>query len=110
MENFLRAKAHYLARLISARRNIVVWGAGMTGRRLSKHLLREGLQIEAVVDIDPRKIGRAMRGLPIVPPHYLERKDAFVVTAVSSLGARGLIRERLKAMGKREGEDFVCAA
>lgn len=148
VENFLRAKAHYLEcglrnvecgmapcppRGGSSQRRIVLWGAGKTGRRLLKHLLREGVEIEAVVDIDPGKIGHTMRGRPIVGVDYLrpqrfgiateESCEAahdrnpettswrlFVISAVSSHGARELIREQLREFGYVEGADFVCAA
>ena len=112
IENFLRAKAHYIAKMLAGRdRPVVLWGAGMTGRRISKHLMREGVKIEAVIDIDPKKIGRTMRALPVVAPDYLSgRNDAFVIAAVSSHGARDLIRQQLRELGFAEVDDFVCAA
>ncbi|HAY84049.1 MAG TPA: glycosyl transferase, partial [Chloroflexi bacterium] len=59
LENFIRAKAHYLTIGPLANRDAVfIWGAGMHGRRLSKHLLRAGVPLKAFVDIDPKKIGR----------------------------------------------------
>ena len=112
VENFLRAKAHYLAKLLGeCDRPIFIWGAGKTGRRLGKHLIREGLRFEAAIDIAPDKIGRKLRGRPIYPNTYLaERPDVFVIAAVSSLGSRGLIREYLVSLGRVEGQDFLCAA
>lgn len=112
VENFLRAKAHYLARLLEGEPGpIILWGAGKTGRRLIKHLLREGLNIEAVVDIDPAKVGRTLRSCPIIPPDDLTSpKDSFVISAVSSNGARQLIRLALTKLGFTEGPDFICAA
>lgn len=112
LENFIRAKACYLARwLMPKRRNVIIWGAGMTGRRLSKHLVREGLQIEFVVDIDPKKIGRTMRGIPIFPPEKLTNfPELFVIAAVNSREARELIREYLQGIGRCEMHDFICAA
>ncbi len=111
VEAFLRAKAHYLSILLGELGEpIVVWGAGQTGRRLLKHLTREGLVPVAVVDIDPKKIGGTLRGLPVVAPDWLVGKDVFVIAAVSSLGARGLIRQRLQELGYAEGRDFLCAA
>ncbi|OFX15577.1 MAG: hypothetical protein A2Z18_10005 [Armatimonadetes bacterium RBG_16_58_9] len=112
IENFLRAKAHYIARMLAgSARPVVLWGAGMTGRRIGKHLMREGVRIEAVVDIDPKKIGRTMRALAIVPTDYLRcRNDAFVIAAVSSHGARDLIRKPLRHLGFVETVDFICAA
>jgi len=112
LENFFRLKAHFLARVVAEKgRPLVVWGAGMTGRRLIKHLVREGVQPVAVVDIDPRKIGRIIRGAPVVGTEGLEeRPDTFVVVAVGSEGAREIIRDRLRRMGRLEVADFLCAA
>jgi len=112
LENFMRLKAHFLAKVAAHKaRPVIVWGAGMTGRRLTKHLVREGIQPVAIVDIDPRKIGRVVRGAPVIWPEELEKhQDGFVIAAVGSAGARELIRARLREMDRAEGDDFVCAA
>lgn len=111
LENFLRAKAHYLAQLLAGQgRPIWLWGAGQMGRRLLKHLQREGMQIEGIVDVDERKIGRACRGIPILPRQQLAGRDVFVIGAVGSVGARGLIREYLAGTGRTEVQDFLMAA
>ena len=116
LENFLRAKAHYLARgPLAGREAILIWGAGMVGRRLSKHLLRQGLPLAAFIDIDPRKIGRTRRGLPILPPEELPEvwthyEAPALLAAVGARGARQLIRQRLTALGLREGLDWWSAA
>ena len=161
VENFLRAKAHYLecgmrsaecgmgrseCGMRSAEcgmgrgsgdhpRPVVLWGAGKTGRRLLKHLLREGVDVEAIIDIDPAKIGHRMRERPIVGVEYLRQPGfetrseeisqpvhgrshetagvggrPYVISAVSSHGARELIREQLRGLGFVEMRDFVCAA
>jgi len=112
VENFLRAKAHYIARhLHGLMRPRYLWGAGKTGARLLKHLQRAGLQITAVIDIDPRKIGKTKRGAPVVAREALPGpRDAFVITAVGSADARALIRQQLHERGYRESQDFICAA
>jgi glycosyltransferase involved in cell wall biosynthesis len=116
LENFLRAKAHYLARGPLVERDaIIVWGAGMMGRRLSKHLARQGLPLVGFVDIDPRKIGRTRRGLPVFSPDDLmncwKRFDhPAVLAAVGARGARRLIREQLNDFGLIEGKDWWSAA
>ena len=115
IENFLRAKAHYLVRGPLQGRIALIWGAGKTGRRLSKHLLREGARIAAFVDVDPKKIGRSVRGIGIYPPSDLrcrweETDHPFLLSAVSSREARALIRAYLKDMGLEEGRDFLCVA
>lgn len=112
VESFLRAKAHYLARhLRGQRRPLHLWGAGKTGARLLKHLQRAGLEITAIIDIDPRKIGRTKRGVPVLAQEELPGpRDAFVISAVGSAGARVLIRQQLNERGYRESQDFICAA
>ncbi len=111
---FLRCKAHFLGRgpLAGASR-VVVWGAGRTGRRLSRYLVEEGVQIAAFVDIDPAKVGRSVRGRQIVAPAQLSPllgPGTVVLAAVASRGARDLIRARLHALGLTEGESYWCAA
>jgi glycosyltransferase involved in cell wall biosynthesis len=116
VENFLRLKAFYLARgPLVGRDAIIVWGAGMMGRRLSKHLQRMNLPLRAFVDVDPRKIGRTRRGLPILSPEGLPGflrhfTRPVLLAAVGARGARPLIRARLKSMGLQEGLHWWCVA
>jgi glycosyltransferase involved in cell wall biosynthesis len=116
LENFLRAKAHYLALgPLAGRDAVLIWGAGMVGRRLGKQLSRQGAPLAAFIDIDPRKIGRTRRGLPILSPEQLpawwERlANPVLLAAVGARGARPLIRARLEAFGLREGEDWWSVA
>jgi glycosyltransferase involved in cell wall biosynthesis len=116
VENFLRAKAHYICQgPLQDRDAVIIWGAGQMGRRLSKHLLRGGAPIVAFVDIDPKKIGRTRKGFPIHSPEALPelwRRHAqpVVLAAVGSRGARGLIREQMTGMGFTEGVDWWAVA
>ncbi len=116
LENFLRAKAYYLARgPLQDRDSVILWGAGMTGRRISKHLLRQAVPLKAFVDIDPRKIGRTRYGLPILtsealPEVWRSSPRPAVLSAVGARGARQLIRSRLTGWGLREGRDWWSVA
>jgi glycosyltransferase involved in cell wall biosynthesis len=116
LENFLRVKAHYLVRgPLLHRESVLLWGAGMMGRRLSKHLLRQGAPLSAFVDIDPQKIGRTKRGLPILSPDDLpvwweHSSNPVVLAAVGARGARQLIRQRLTRFGLKEGRDWWSVA
>ena len=116
VENFLRAKAHYLYRgPLRGRDAVLVWGAGQMGRRLAKHLVREGAPLAAFIDIDPRKIGRERQGRPILAPDDLPAwwkrfERPAVLAVVGSRGARALIRERLEGFGLTEGLDWWAAA
>lgn len=112
LENFLRAKAFYLGKgPLAGRDAVMIWGAGMIGRRLSKHLLRQDVPLVAFIDIDPRKIGRLRRDRPILSPDELpdwwgRYQNPVVLAAVGARGARALIRERLNAMSLCEGRDW----
>ncbi len=116
VENFLRAKAHYLMQgPLKDAPGVIVWGAGAMGRRLSKHLMREGASLLAFVDVDPAKIGGRRRGRPIHAPQDLPAllraaPGSVVLAAVGARGARGLIRAQLKAMGWVEGVDWWAVA
>lgn len=108
---FRAARAFYLAEhLRSIDRELAIWGAGPTGRRLARALELRGVRAARFVDIDPRKIGRTARGAPIVAASALDRARDFVITAVGSLGARDLIRAALASSGFVEGDDYLCAA
>ncbi len=116
VERFLECKACHLASgpLRDAPR-VIVWGAGQIGRRLSKHLLRRGVALEGFIDIDPKKIGRTLRSLPVHAPEDLPRLlsgvgRAVTLAAVPSRGARALIRARLHGLGLVEARDFWCVA
>jgi len=116
VENFLRAKAHYLAKGPAINRDAVfVWGAGMTGRRLSKHLVREGLPLVGFIDVDPKKIGSTRRGKPIITAGELlkiwkQYNNPILITAVRARKAGPLIRANLEELGLIEGADWWAAA
>lgn len=107
LARFADLKARYLAPRLA--RPVAVWGAGKTGKRLSRALEREGVRTEIFVDIDPRKIGGVARGAPVVAPDDLPRGRHTVLVALGARGAREIVRARLASWGLVEGEDFVVA-
>ncbi len=116
LENFIRAKAHYLALgPLQDRDAVLIWGSGMHGKRISKHLLHAGVNISAFVDIDPKKIGRTRRDRPILAPEAMldwwrAQRNPAVLAAVGARGARHLIRQSLHEFGLIEGQDWWGAA
>ncbi|MBE7559775.1 glycosyltransferase [bacterium] len=110
-ESFLRCKAHHLAIALGKEsRPIALWGAGPIGKRLLRCLRAEGVTPAAVVDIDPKKIGRTRQGIPVVAPEALASGGWFVLTAAIRAGARGEIVAALGGMGYAEEYDFLCCA
>ncbi|PKN49669.1 MAG: glycosyl transferase [Deltaproteobacteria bacterium HGW-Deltaproteobacteria-20] len=111
LERFRETKAGYLARRVRALGSpMIVWGAGPTGKRLARELESHALRPSFFVDIDPRKIGRTARGVPIRSADMLRVGEGTVVVAVGARGARDLIRSALAPRGFLEGEHYLFVA
>jgi glycosyltransferase involved in cell wall biosynthesis len=110
---FYAAKLHYFRRHPLCRSPITVWGAGPTGRDWTRDLLRSGIEVTQVIDIDPRKVGRTIangRVRVVAPGEGLAKRGGLVLGAVGSRGARDLIRGRLLGESLVEGRDFLFVA
>lgn len=116
LENFLRAKAHYLAIGPLVERDAVfIWGAGMMGRRIGKQLERRSVKLTAFIETNPAKIGGSLRGLPVISTKdFFDYKAKFertiLLSAVGSRQARASIRKLLGGAGLVEGKDWLCVA
>jgi glycosyltransferase involved in cell wall biosynthesis len=117
-EAFDNLRANYLAGHLSRhlnvdgelkRRLLVYWGAGRKTRRRSNLLVKKGFTPEVWVDIDERKIGNSLDGVPVVSPDWLDnqKKKAFVLSYVANHGARDDICQCLQSKGYRRGEDYL---
>ncbi|KAA6186606.1 glycosyltransferase [Thiohalocapsa marina] len=109
---FDRLRADYLARdarLLAARDRLVIWGAGRKTRSRVGWLLRQGYRPRAWIDIDPRKIGNRLDGVPVVNPDWLRRRSPrpFVLSYVAAHGARPCIEAELGRLGYRKGTDYL---
>ncbi|MEA3278617.1 MAG: glycosyltransferase, partial [Pseudomonadota bacterium] len=102
-EAFDRVRAHYLAqdrRVLGHRNNLAIWGAGRNTRKRAQHLLDRGFRPIAWIDIDPRKIGNRIDGVPVVEPRWLKGADRpFVLSYVAVHGARECIEGELDRLG-----------
>jgi len=108
-EAFDHLRTAYLARDPRLQdRSLAFWGAGRKTRRRCNLLIKQGFAPVAWVDIDPRKIGNRLQGVPVVPPEWLARDERpFVLSYVANHGAREDIAARLEAMGYRRGADYL---
>lgn len=97
-EAFFRVKAPYIARWLERHNphhpDVVVWGAGRTARKRFAYLQREGIRPTAFIDIDPKKIGWRIGGVPVLGPDEIP-EGPFVLIYVGVRGARRLIEGRL---------------
>jgi glycosyltransferase involved in cell wall biosynthesis len=109
-DRFLETKLRYLPRVVAPAAPIQIWGAGAVGRAWARALGDRGYDIARFIDIDPRKIGRRIRGVPIEPPTRLDPADGFVLAAVGSAGAREEIVAWLRGHGLRPWVDHLAVA
>ncbi len=126
-EAFFRMKAEYVAKEVArvlrmsqsgaARRDVSpyhgtwIWGAGRPTRKRAAHLVVHGLKIAGYIDVDVKKTGKTIGGVPVILPAELPPPGrVFVLGYVSSRGAREFIRGDLVRRGYVEGEDFLMCA
>ena len=106
---FARCKAHYLRLHLLRGRSAVVWGAGPVGKLHARVLRDAGVEVAAFVEVDERKIGKRIYGIPVVA-HEDGPLGGVVLGAVAGEAARARLRELAREQGRREGDDFVAVA
>lgn len=108
---FDRLRAHYLGqdpRVVENQRNLAIWGAGRNTRKRARHLLDQGYNPIAWIDIDPRKIGNRIAGIPVVEPGWLRRTQRpFVLSYVAVHGARECIERELHRLEYIKGLNYL---
>jgi hypothetical protein len=83
----------------------------VTGKSFADALAREGIGVALFVEVDPRKIGRTIRGAPVLSYEDVGRARGLpLLVAVGAPGARDLIRAELSRAGLREVEDYRCVS
>ncbi|HET8538319.1 MAG TPA: glycosyltransferase [Anaeromyxobacter sp.] len=112
LERHVALKCAFLARhALGGRREVAVWGAGETGRAFADALGREGVRVALFVEVDRKKIGRTVRGAPVVSYEEVGRARGLpLLVAVGAPGARDLIRAELARAGFSEPADFRCVS
>jgi len=113
--SFYRTKAHYLAKWllseVDAMRPLWIWGAGRTTRQRAAFLLEYNLGFAGFIDIDPKKEGGDIQGMPVILPHDINtHENPVIISYVANRGARDKIRRHLIGLGMVEGDDFIIAA
>lgn len=110
-ESFARCRAHYLAVGPLSGRRAVVCGAGPVGKRLSRALRSEGARVAAFVEVDGRKLGQQIHGVPVIGYDDIDQyRNAYFLAAVAGEEPRARIREALTERGLIEVGDFCAAA
>lgn len=112
---FYALKAEYLARWLAVHNphypRVWVIGAGRVTRRRVDYLCRHGVEVEAYLDIDSRKVGLSYHGAPVL--HHDDLPAAgrcFVLPFVANTGAAEYLAQLLQSRGYVRGRDFIEAA
>ncbi len=110
LPKFRALKRHYLFRsVLKERKSFYQWGAGEVGKAwLTEWGQRSPV---AVVDVNPRKIGKVIHEVPVIAASELPPAgEAFTVVAVGAPGAREEIREWFGSHGYSEMLDYLFLA
>lgn len=115
MQAFYRTKAEYLSRWLAQRNPhhpaVHVLGSGRVTRKRASMLKKYGVRFDAYYDVDPRKVGNTIRGVPVLPRDEVpEPGVAFLLSYVASRGAREEIDEFLSSRGYELGRHWLPVA
>jgi len=108
LEAFARCRAHYLRPRVEGQ-PVAIWGAGPVGKLHARALREAGVEIMAFVDVDPRKIGKQVYGIPVLA-HTDGPRDGIALGAVAGAVSRARLRELAREQGRRDGVDFIAVA
>ncbi|MDE2654497.1 MAG: glycosyltransferase [Gemmatimonadota bacterium] len=108
---FRACRVHHLRKsMLRGRSGVVVWGAGPTGKSLAREFARQGVNVQAFVEVDPRKIGQQIHGAPVLGVEAVRGVvGALHVGAVARSAGRAAVRGAVGGVGLGEG-DFVAMA
>lgn len=110
-EAFRRCKLHHLLEgFLKDEREVILAGAGLEGRAWQRLLKEAGIKVAYWVDVDPKKIGRALHGAPVLATSGLTRTGTKLLMTVGARGARDAVRQTSREAGFVEGFDAVCVA
>jgi GT2 family glycosyltransferase len=102
---------HLATQVLAGVREVALWGAGETGKAFSDALRARGIATARFVEVDRAKIGRTIRGAPVISWEDVARiRGLPLLVAVGAPGARDLIRGALAKHGFEELRDYRCVA
>ncbi|WP_147820437.1 glycosyltransferase family 2 protein [Salidesulfovibrio onnuriiensis] len=115
VDAFYRIKTRYLARWLE-RNNphhpvVHILGAGRTSRKRADLLKGYGVEFAAYYDLDPRKIGHRVHGIPVLSRDEVPGPGrGFCLSYVATRGARRDIADFLDGRGCALGRDYLPVA
>ena len=110
---FDQLRADYLSRdtRLQNNRPLVFCGAGRTTRKRASLLIEKGFSPAVWIDIDPRKTGNRINGIPVEHPQWIldnRHVDPFILIYIASHGARNQLSCWLEQHGFQPGSDYLA--
>lgn len=91
--------------------DVILWGAGQTGKPWLRWLQSEKICVRHVIDVDPGKIGQSIHNVPVIDPGDVPSANGEkIIAAVGAAGARELITEHLVERDYEIGKDVWFVA
>ena len=113
--SFQKLKAEYLKTWLNSNvppnSSIDAWGFGKFARRQIKYLIKKGVKISSVYEVDCKKILNSRTELPI--KHFKEIPkvgNSFIIVLVGGMCVRQNVKNFLKSRNYKIGQDFIFAA
>jgi glycosyltransferase involved in cell wall biosynthesis len=106
---FRRLAQDYVLRNLPLDQSFALWGAGRGGKPWLRRLVEAQRPPAFLIDVDPKKIGRELQGIPVFSPQALrDRKPVFCLVAVGAREAGPLIRKGIAGLRPdwKEGRDW----
>ena len=104
---FMRCRrSHLLAGPLGHRTRLDLWGVGHAGKPWLRWLQTQGLTVRRAYDVDDRKVGQIIHGVPILHPSEMPAADGtLLMIAVGAKDARQSILPAIVSRGYSSGAD-----
>ncbi|MDH3223175.1 MAG: hypothetical protein OEO23_05625, partial [Gemmatimonadota bacterium] len=111
-EAFHRCRLHHLRKShLKDFEGVAIWGSGPTGKALARLCPEMGVRLACLVDVDPRKIGQEIHGVPVLDASEAAgREGLFHLGAVARRQGRASLRRMVRELGLEEGVNFRSVA
>lgn len=111
-ESFEECRRHHLvAGPLADVDHVDLWGGGQTGKRWLRWLQSRGTEVRRILEVNPRKIGQAIHGVPVIDYAKMPQPDGtLLIAAVGADRARQMIWPFVERMGYRVGDDVLFVA
>lgn len=109
LERFRACKLHHLRNgYLNGVDRIHLWGAGMEGKAWRKALDEVGITVAGWIEVDRRKIGQTIHGVPVISNEELTPGFGKILVTIGARVARPQVRAFAASRGLVEGVDYLC--